>query len=285
MKRIGDRRVRVRNVDGTHKVLAALSPHRCDADVYINEKMDVTNLVRYVTEKKETDPEFTYFHAFCACMGKLFYERPLLNRFVLNRKFYDHGDVTLGFVAKVSFEDDSKETLSIVTIDPDDNIDTIKEKVLAKVKSVRSSMENKTDGVVNLLEKMPQFLVNFVIWLLQVLDNYNLIPTAVVSDDIYHSSAIISNLGSIQCGAIYHHLVQYGTSSLLITFGPIKKEAVVNEDGQIEIKDMVEIGVTCDDRIADGFYFAKSILSAKHIFNNPQILESPMKEKINYENK
>ena len=287
MKRFGDRRdaVKVRNVDGTHKVLVALSPQRCDADVFISEKMDVTNLVQYVQEKKQTDPEFTYFHAFCAGLGKLFYERPLLNRFVLNRKFYDHREVTLGFVAKVSLEDDSKETLSLVTIEPDDNIDKVKERILAQVKNVRSNVENSTDDFVNLLAKMPQFLVNFVVWLLQVFDNYDLLPNAVLSDDIYHSSAIVSNLGSIKCGAIYHHLTQYGTSSMLITFGPVKKEAIVNDDGQIEIKDMLEIGVTCDERIADGFYFAKSMLVAKHIFNNPQILESPMKEKINYENK
>ena len=286
-KRFGDRRdaIKVRNVDGLHKIMVCLKSLRCDSDVYINEKVDVTELVKYVKEKKKSDPEFTFFHAFCGAISKMFYERPLLNRFVLNRKFYDHREISIGFVAKVAFEDDSKENVNVVTISPDDDINKIKERFSSKVQTVRSNTNNSSDYVVNLFGKMPQWLVNIAVWFLRKLDNYDLLPRSITDDSIYHSSVIVTNLGSIKCGAIYHNLTDFGTSSSLIAIGQIKKEMVVTAEGKTEIRDMVDIGVTCDERIADGFYFAKSILLFKHIIENPEILEKPIKEKMDYESK
>ena len=39
----------------------------------------------------------------------------------------------------------------------------------------------------------------------------------------------------------------------------------------------MSIGVTLDERIADGFYFARSLKLIKHLFKNPELLD---KERI-----
>ena len=36
---------------------------------------------------------------------------------------------------------------------------------------------------------------------------------------------------------------------------------------------MLDIGITIDERIADGFYFAKSLKLLEYIFENPDTLE------------
>ena len=76
-----------------------LKPNRCDSDVYINQKIDVTNLMEYLAKRKEEGTHITFFHAIVTAIGKVLYNRNKLNRFVSNRHMYEHNDVVLSFVA------------------------------------------------------------------------------------------------------------------------------------------------------------------------------------------
>ena len=282
----GDRKdaVRVRNVDGMHMIMCDIKPLRADSDVYINQKVDVTELVKYIEEKKKSDDDLTYFHAFSTAIAKVFYNRPLLNRFVLNKNFYDRKEVSLSFVAKVEFSDDAPEYLNVIRVNENDTLNDIKEKISGTVKKVRSDSKNGTDDAVNVVGKLPRLLRVFVMWLLKKLDNHGLIPYSLIENDIYHSSIILSNLGSIDCGAIYHNLTDFGTNSILMTIGKIHKEQVVMFDGTVQIRDICEFGVNVDERIADGVYFAKSIKLFEYILQNPELLEKKASEKIERKN-
>ena len=63
-----------------------------------------------------------------------------------------------------------------------------------------------------------------------------MLPSSLVKNNIYFSSMIISNLGSIHCGAIYHNLIDFGTCSSLTTIGEIKNIKVYHDDGSEEMK-------------------------------------------------
>ena len=91
---------------------------------------------------------------------------------------------------------------------------------------------------------------------------------------------IISNLGSIGCGAIYHNLADFGTCSALTTIGEISDEVIVNEKGEEEVRQMCEFGITLDERIGDGFYFARSVAMIEHILQHPEMLEEPVSSRI-----
>ena len=47
------------DMDGMHYILADFKPDRCDADVYINQTFDVTNLIKFVEKKKKDNPDLT----------------------------------------------------------------------------------------------------------------------------------------------------------------------------------------------------------------------------------
>ena len=284
MKKFGDRKdaYLVRNMDGTHKFMLRLKPLRSDADVYINKKIDVTELVKYVKEKKQTEEykDLTFFHTFLMACAKTIYNRPLLNRFVINGNYYDRKDISMSFVAKVNFEDDSEEYLSVIRAENNDTLLSIKEKTVSRVKEVRNNSKNGTDGAVDFIGKLPKLLRNLVIGVIKFADKKDLLPFSLIENDIYHSSVILSNLGSIHCGAIYHNLTNFGTNSILITFGEIHKEKVLLDDGKEEIRDLCEIGANLDERIADGFYFAQSIHMFEQILKNPTLLEECVNEKV-----
>lgn len=273
---------RVTDLDGMHGLIPHIKPLRADSDVYINQKIDVTNLVKYYEDinKNNDGSKYTYFHMFATAIGKVIHNRPLLNRFVINKKFYDRNEVTLSFVAKREFTDESEENFSVLTIEDNDNIHTIKDKISGQVKKIRSSKLNNADVFIDKIGKLPKFIKNIITIFLRFADNHDLLPASLTKDSIYHTTAILSNLGSIGCGAIYHNLTDFGTNSALITIGEIKDEPVVI-NGKIEIRKMCEFGVNLDERIADGFYFVKSLKVLEHIMKNPKLLEDDANTIIN----
>lgn len=278
-RRFGDRRdgKRVRNVDGMHHIITYFKERNC-ADVYINEKIDVTELVKYM-EKKKKDGKFTYFHAFATALGKVVYNKPLLNRFIANKNFYDRNEVSISFVAKTAFNDEAEEYLQVVKIEPNDNINTINKKILEKVSQVRSSKRNSTDDAVNIIGKLPRFIRTIALKLFMWLDKHGWLPKALVENNIYYSSIIVSNLGSINCGAIYHNLTNFGTNSAMVMIGKVQKELVL-VNGKKEIRDVCDFGINLDERIADGFYFAQSINLFKYILQHPELLEEDANAKV-----
>lgn len=286
-RRYGDRKDarKVRDAHGMNKIMAHIKPYRCDSDVYINQKIDVTNLKKYMEKKnknKEKIERITYFHAFSAAIAKTIYNRPLLNRFVANETFYDRNDVLLAFVAKIEFTDESEELLTLLKIHENDTIDDITKTIKKKVAKVRNKSEVKqsSNNLIDIVGKFPKPLRKIIVKIFEFLDRHGWLPDDIMSDLIYYSTVIMSNLGSIKCGAIYHNLTNFGTNSILLTMGEVKKEKIINEKGKEEIRDICEIGVNLDERIADGLYFAKSINLFQYILNNPELLEEKASEKV-----
>ena len=263
----------VRNMDTMHKVMVEIKPKRCDEDVYIHQVVDVTNLVKYMKKKKKEDDKLTYFHLFSSAIAKTICHRPLLNRYIKNGDFYDRNDITLAFVAKTTFEDHSEELMAKINVDKKDNLNSIKDKISNKVNNIRSSKKNDTDSTIELVGKLPKWLRKLIVKIFIFLDNHDMVPESITSNLIYYSTIIISNLGSIHCNAIYHNLTDFGTNSVLLTIGEITEENYIDDKGKVQKRYMCDFGINLDERIADGFYFAKSFQLFKEYLQNPEILE------------
>ncbi|HZK02124.1 MAG TPA: hypothetical protein VFC96_04595, partial [Anaerovoracaceae bacterium] len=81
----------------------------------------------------------------------------------------------------------------------------------------------------------------------------------------------------------YHHLVEYGTNSIMVTVGEIyNEEAADNIEGKKK-KSFVDMGITIDERIGDGFYFAKSIRLFKFLLSAPDLLEVKFMEEVKFD--
>lgn len=273
---------RIKNIDGLSQILLDLKPNRCDSDVFIEQNMDVTELVKYIEKvKKKGNSDVTYFHAFVTAIAKTIYNRPKLNRFIANRHVYEHNDIVISFVAKVSFNDKSEEIMVMVPILDDDNIYTIGKKIKDKVDSYRnkSAKREGANDAIQIIGKMPNIIRVPLVGIFKWCDKNGMLPGSLVKDNLYYSSMIVSNLGSIKCGAIYHNISDFGTCSSLTTMGEIKDEEVII-NGKKEIRKMCEFGINFDERVADGYYFAKSVKMLEYILDNPKMLEEKVSKKI-----
>ena len=274
----GDRRdaTRVRDIHGMQNIMFDFKPNRCDSSVYMNHKIDMTNFVKFMDKEKKKNPGLTYYHGIVDVIAKTIYSRPFMNRFIANRTMYMHKEVSLASSIKVEFEDSAVEALMVIKIDPEDKLLDVSRKTKEKVDKIRASKEagkDNANGAADTLGKMPKFIRVPVVGFLKWLDKHGWLPKSLMEDNLYYSSAILSNLGTFKVGAIYHNLTNFGTSSSLITFGEIKEE-----NG----KWFMEMGATIDERIADGFYFCKALKLIEYIFETPELMMKPAGEKVKY---
>ena len=288
-RRWGDRRDGrwVRDVPGLQTVMAHLMPNRTDCEVFMSDKFDATELLQYLDQKNAQHPDYktTVFHALILAVARMVKERPKMNRFIQGRRMYERYDISLSFVCKRRFADNGEESLMVFVPKDEDNLDSLSYKIVGEIKETRKS-EVATGGVDALLDtfaKIPRPILMFLIRVIRWLDFWGVNPKFLTEGDPNYTTVLLSNLGSIKCPSVYHHLNNYGTNSIMITIGTLHKEEVIMPDGSKQLRDIVDIGATLDERIADGFYFARSLKLIKHIFAHPELLDQPLGQPSNFD--
>jgi len=275
---------RITDLDGFHSIVPYIMPKRTEAEVSMKETFDVTELNKYMAERNENEgTKLKLFHAICTAVARTIYHRPKMNIFISGRRFWQRKDITLSFVAKQQFKDESEETLMFVTVKPDMTIDSISKMIIGDVDKARKEGTNDLDGLMTFFGKLPRFFLEFFFWVLSRLEYHGIMPASLTAGDPNYSTVLLSNLGSIGCGAPYHHLSNYGTNSIMITIGTMHTELVHMPDGTNQLRDVVEMTLTLDERIADGFYFARSLKIAKHLLENPQMLAETIETPVGIE--
>lgn len=286
-KRRGDRKDGrlLRDLDALHFVTGVLYPNRCDNEAYISERIDLTAIKAYLEEKNQTEEEFryTFFHVVVAALIKTITLRPYLNRFIVNGNFYQRNEVSAAFVVKKQFSDKGGEALAFVHAKEDDTIDTIHEAIRSKVMRCRSDQADSTEDSMDFMNRIPRCLgkslIRFVMWL----DRHGWVPRSMIASDPYYSSVVISNLGSIKLKSGYHHLTNWGTCSLFCIVGEKKMTPLYDADGSAQMRETLDLGITIDERLADGYYYSRSTRLLKYLLEHPEELEKPMSEEVQYE--
>ncbi len=260
--------------DSIGAIVPFIMPKRTEAEVSCKVTIDITKLCNFVDQKnKEEKLEYkmTYFHALAACVGITLYNRKALNRFVKNKRLYERYEKTIAFIAKDQMQDTGEERIISLNLKPNDTGLTLSRKMAVDVFKARKEGTNDMDGILKLFTSMPKWLLSIIVWIVKRLDNHGLNPKILTEGDTNYATVILSNLGSIKTNSCYHHLNEYGTNSIIITIGTIKED---------KGKKTVDLWATLDERIADGFYFAKSIKLIEHIAMHPELLEQKLNTKI-----
>lgn len=278
----------VGNIDSMHGLFPYIMPNRADNEAVLNEVVDLTAINEYIAEKNAGDPAFkyTFFHVICAALMKMFVLRPRMNRFYAGRRLYQRNDFSISFIVKKTFDDKSEEAIAILKVDPESDVPAI-EQIHSQVEKICTSVrkEHKKDDTTDIIDdlvKMPRPILagamNFLSWL----DYHGWYPQSLAKEDPYFSSIFVSNLGSIKLNASYHHLANWGTNSFFVVVGQKKPMPFYQMDGSCEVREALELGITVDERIADGFYYSRSVALARKLFSHPELLDRPISEPVDY---
>jgi len=285
-RKIGDRKdgTLLRNTDSMHLIMPLMYPNRCDNEAFISERIDLTNINRYLEKKNADNPDYAYnlFQIMVTAMLKTITLRPRMNCFIANKNMYQRNEVTAAFTVKKVFSDRGGEALASIHSKGSDTIDSIHEQIRQQVGFCRSEEKDPSTASMDIVQKLPRFLVKFVGAVARFLDRHGWMPQAVIATDPFYSSVVLANLGSIGLHAGYHHLTNWGTTSVFCVIGEIKKRPFYDENGNVEMRESVDLGLTIDERLADGYYYSKTIRLLKKLLEEPELLERPLDEKVEY---
>jgi hypothetical protein len=73
----------------------------------------------------------------------------------------------------------------------------------------------------------------------------------------------------------YHHLFEWGNASIFLGISKHGKRPVVDMNGSIVIRDILDIVVSYDDRVSEGIYGVRAIELMKSFIEHPEQLEHP----------
>ena len=266
------------DVPGINALMPHLMPNRADNEAYINVNADLRPLEAYLAKLNEgrTEDKYTYFHLVSAAVGKTFILRPKMNRFVSNNRFYQRKKVSIAFVVKKKFEDSSEEGLAFLNYEPSTTLEEYHEALMKVIHATRrTDVRDTSADATDVVSKLPQFLIRLVVWFVKQLDRHGRAPRGMIGTDPYHASILLSNLGSIglQCG--YHHLSNWGTNSCFVVVGKKHMTMTYDKEGNGDLHEVLPLGFTLDERLADGYYYSRTVKLLEYLLAHPEELEKP----------
>ena len=274
-------------LDSMHVMMPYMFGDRTDNEGVMGEILDLTEVDKYLARKNEENPgyKYTWFQFITAAVAKTIYLRPKMNWFIAGGRYYERKNIQVAFNVKRTFEDESEEAMAKFVFDPEggfplEQVHTYIDKFVHKVRS-----ESSTVGITNALDavkKLPRPIFRLMAWTLKKLEYYGHYPQFLAVDDPCYSSAYLTNLGSIKLHADYHHLFNWGTISFFIVVSERKLRPFWHEDGTYDLRNTIKLGLTVDERIADGYYFSKTLRLVREIFAHPKLLDLPASTPIEY---
>ncbi len=267
--------VYIDNINPYTKIMPHIMPKRYDAMNWCKVEVSCDGLDKFLAEQNANGTHYNYYNVVVAALVRTLAMRPSLNRFVKNRRIYQHNDITASFAVKKILKDDSEDTTVKLHFKGDETIADVK-KAMDDIIAANTGTKvyNQVDKLAKTITNAPHFMIKFVVGLLNWLDNHNLLPASVIETSPFHNSFFITFMKSIHGDYLYHHCYDFGTTGIFIGMGREKQVPVV-EDGEIKVGKVITLGVVCDERFCDGLYYVNSMRLLKDLIMHPEkLLES-----------
>ncbi len=286
-KKWGDRRdgVWLKDIPAMNRIMPALMPNRADNEAHISVDIDLRPIQAYLDKVNagRTEDKYTFFHIISAAIGKAFVLRPKMNRFVCNNRVYQRRDISIAFTVKKRFDDHAEEALAFFTYDPKETLRSYHEKIMKVIHSTKSDAEKDTStGAMDVICKLPQWVITAIVKTVLWLDKHGWAPQALIGSDPNHAAVFLSNLGSIGLPGGYHHLVNWGTNSCFVVVGKKFMKQEFDAQGCPDVHEVIPLGITLDERIADGYYYSGTVALVKELLAHPELLELPADTPVEY---
>ena len=270
----------LKKVDAVFRLIPNFMIERSDSQVFFNEDIPITEIDNYIIAKSEEGIKLTLLDIIFAAIVRILAERPRLNRFAANGRIYARNDICLCITIKKSLSDDAEESTLKAYFDGTENVFEVKDKLQNLIAANKGEASNsETDNTVNALSKIPTGILKSVVKFLKFLEKHNMLPKSLIKVSPFHASAYVTNVGSLGIESIYHHLYNFGTTSMFFAIGK-KKKSYVFEDEDIKEERCVNVAFVGDERICDGYYYAHSFRTLDKYLRHPELLETGAVQRI-----
>ena len=287
-RRFGDRTEgrRIRSIEPMAVVAPFIMPSRTGAQNLFQDSINVAAIEHFV-HKKRADGliGFGIMHVLIAAYVRTISQRPGINRFLSGLRLYARYNIEVVMAVKKEMTLEAEETMMKFFFDHNATVTDVYNQVTAQIEEYRNKREEKEnafDKIARKLGFMPRFQLRAAIAFLNWLDFHNLLPERLRRLSPFHCSVVFSSMGSLGIRPIFHHLYDFGNAPVFITFSAMRRSQEVARDGSITNVRNLDLAVTTDERICDGFYYASAFHELHKYLENPELLEQPP-EKIIYD--
>ncbi|MCG3223559.1 MAG: 2-oxo acid dehydrogenase subunit E2 [Candidatus Heimdallarchaeota archaeon] len=261
-----------------HELEFYIMRKKLDSTIFSKTQIDLTHTRAFLEEYNKgraEEDKLTLFQIYLAACVRTVAKRYKINRFVSGRRLWQRNQIILSFVVKKEKTEDGEEVNAMIEFDPYDTLETVQKTVSYHLYESRYGV-NKNEQDVKFWGSMPRWSIRFIFWLMRWTDEHNFPIYSFTKDIPMWSTAFLAHLGSIDVAAVYHHLFELGTTGVLITFGKMHKAPLINEEtDNIEVKNVMNLRISIDDRIASGSYTGPTIDMLKDLIENPEPLVEP----------
>lgn len=265
----------LKNMDPMYKIASHIMTERSDAMNMIELDIPLEPIQKYLNEKRKQGIHISHLAIVLAAYVRVLAEYPQLNRFIVNKRVYarNHISVCMVVLKPGNYGDETEDKMYF---DPADDIFAVNQKVIDYVEKNRQQGDvNEMDKVIKILTGIPG-LLNIGVRLLKLMDRYGIMPKAIIEASPFHCSMVISNLASLRTNHIFHHVYNFGTTSMVLTIGN-SREVPMRRKGEIEFVKCMPFGVVMDERICTGSYYALAFKRMKEYLSDPAKMETPPK--------
>lgn len=262
------------------KIMPYIMKTRVDSMTMYDDTFDCAPWDEYIQKKREQGIKITYMHIIIAAIVRMIALRPALNRFVMKGKVYTRPKIWISFAVHHKLVDGDVESTIKLCFEGTEGLLEIAEKIDEAIRkeTVEHEGENDTDQLARILTRVPGPLIALAVNTLMWMDRHNIMPKAVVELSPFHTSCFITNLKSLGIGHIFHHVYEFGTTSLFFAMGKEKFIPTI-KDGELVEEKRLGFGLVSDERICDGLYFAKTLRQMRKLMKHPEELEIPLEKK------
>ena len=271
---------RLRTISPFVKIIPYIMPKRSDAHVFSKKIVETDTINAYIKEKYQEGIRLTYLHLFIAVFVRVIAQRPKLNRFVMNNRYYARNRIWISMAIKRALKDEGEETTVKFSFTGRENIFEIAEIIDSVIKENKAiETGNSTDKLAHYIMSLPNILVKLLMGIIRQMDKWNLLPGALIEASPFHTTLFLTYLKSIKLDYVYHHIYDFGNTGIFISLGREKKMPVVQKD-EVVVKRVCEMGIAIDERICGGLYLGNSIRLIEKYLTNPYLLEKGLKDVV-----
>lgn len=277
-KRFGDRYDgrRVRHSDPTNMIIPFIMRERNDAEVFFDAEVNMSRIDEIIREKRKNGEEARTLDYIIAIIVRTISQYPRMNRFIAGRRCFARDNILISMVIKRELNTHTPETAVKFEFNPKSTVSDISKKIDETIEKTKQKDDvNSTDKLMKTLNGLPRCLFSFAVWFMRITDFYGILPKVVHNASPFHTSVFITNMGSIGAEPIYHHIYNFGSTSLFIAMGNKRKQRVIGKDGKIQERKVMKLRFVADERIADGYYLAVALKYFSNLFEHPELLEVP----------
>ena len=268
---------RVKNADPMYTIVPYIMNKRYDSMNMINLDIPVDPIKDYIKEKRAQGVYVSHLSVIIASYLRAMAHFPLLNRFIVNCKIYARKDIDCAMVVLKDEDGEMEGTMSKIRLEEEDTIFIVNDKLTKYIdKNREAKNKNSTDKLIKKLLAFPG-LARFGVGLFKFMDKHGLLPAKIIDASPFHTSFTITNLASLRTNYIYHHIYEFGTTSVFIAMGNTREVPFRTKDGVV-FRTCIPLGVVMDERICSGHYYAEAFKCMKKYLDNPRLLEKTFTE-------